>query len=233
MDGRKKRFRRELRARRRALSGESVEAAGAAVAEAVAGLAPYRGAATVLAYWATENEVPTDRLIERARADGKEVYLPGVAADALEFRRYSPAEPLRPGEFGIPAPTGALLRPEQLDSCIAFLPLVAWDSAGNRLGRGKGYYDRAFSPLRERVCLVGLAYDFQHLACVPHGPTDVPMHYVVTEHGVVCCGDRSDPVPTLKEDGQTNGLHDDSGQRGAGRGAGVGARPAAAAPREG
>lgn len=233
MDGRKKRIRRELRERRRALCAQSVESAGKAVADAMAAFAPYRCATTVLAYWATENEVPTAALIERAWSDGKEVFLPRVTGDVLEFRRYAPADPLATGDFGIPVPTGPALRAEQMDSCLVLVPLVAWDSAGNRLGRGKGYYDRTFAPLRDRVCLVGLAYDFQQIASVPHGPSDVPVHFVVGERGVMCCGDRSHPVPPIKEDGQTDGHHNSFGQPGAGRGAGLGDRPAAPTARQG
>ena len=69
---------------------------------------------------------------------------------------------------------------------MAFVPLVACDSSGNRLGQGGGYYDRTFAFRRHcvhwgRPLLIGLAYDFQFVGELAAKPTDVPLDAVISE----------------------------------------------------
>lgn len=95
---------------------------------------------------------------------------------------------LVPNRFGIPEPcpddASTAVEPNHLD--LVFLPLVAFDLHGHRLGTGGGYYDRYFTFRRDRSVimrpvLLGVAYDFQRQDSLTSSATDVPLDGVVTE----------------------------------------------------
>jgi 5-formyltetrahydrofolate cyclo-ligase len=200
MRGTKAEIRQQMRQKRRGLSIAARDEAGQCTSAWLAELRPYRDAAAILAYVATENEVPTSQLIEQAWADGKRVHLPRVVGNDLEFALYRRGVGLRPGRFGIAEPAADAPARTALEiPTVAFVPLVAWDEAGTRLGRGGGFYDRAFATMRPQ-CVVGLGYAFQRHDALPCDPWDVKLDYVVTEQGVLYCGKGQDRSPVRKED---------------------------------
>ena len=72
------------------------------------------------------------------------------------------------------------------DLDIVFTPLVAFDTAGNRVGMGAGFYDRSFAFRKHRrnwrrPLLIGVAYDFQRVPHIPARTWDVPVDLVVTD----------------------------------------------------
>ena len=76
-------------------------------------------------------------------------------------------------------PTGPLFAPENYDEIeLAIIPGMAFDRAGHRLGRGKGYYDRLLSRLKAAK-LTGICWAFQLLDEVPSEPHDIPMHNII------------------------------------------------------
>jgi 5-formyltetrahydrofolate cyclo-ligase len=89
--------------------------------------------------------------------------------------------------FGIPEPVVAqrqLIKPWALD--MVFVPLVAFDNHGHRLGMGGGYYDRTFAFKLQRTYLtgpvmVGLAHNLQHRPSIASNPWDIPLDWVITE----------------------------------------------------
>ena len=95
----------------------------------------------------------------------------------MEIRRYTGPESLRISSYGILEPTGEpFTQYENID--FALIPGMAFDADGNRLGRGKGYYDR-FLPLMTRARKVGICFPFQFLPHIPTEPTDMPMDEVI------------------------------------------------------
>lgn len=89
----------------------------------------------------------------------------------------------------VPGPFGARI-PEVCDFFepeILIVPLVAFDSAGNRLGYGGGFYDRTLEMLRARraTLAIGFAYAAQQADALPLEPTDQPLDMIVTEAGVI------------------------------------------------
>lgn len=91
---------------------------------------------------------------------------------------------LRRGRFGVlEPPAGAVVRPQAGD--VVVVPGVAFDRDGGRLGRGRGYYDRAFPVgAEEAPRLVGFAYSVQLVERVPCDSRDRRMDAIVTEDGV-------------------------------------------------
>ncbi len=71
------------------------------------------------------------------------------------------------------------------DVDLVLVPGLAFDPNGNRLGRGKGYYDRLLSQSSSRTALVALAFEEQILERLPVEPHDVKMDYIVTENRVI------------------------------------------------
>ena len=118
-------------------------------------------------------------------------YLPVVpkrGARKLWFSRINGRDAWYQNRFGIfEHGSSERVRAPQLD--VLFVPLVAFDAAGNRLGMGGGYYDTSLAYLRTRRAfrkpkLIGVAYDFQRVAALPREPWDVPLDAVLTDRAL-------------------------------------------------
>lgn len=94
----------------------------------------------VLLYYSLKDEVDTHEFVRKWSRE-KRILLPVVVGDDLELRVYTGPEDLATGSYGIEEPTGELFTDYAAIDFVA-VPGVAFDNAGNRLGRGKGYYDR-------------------------------------------------------------------------------------------
>lgn len=172
----KKALRVEIRQLKRACPLEERRRKSLSVWEAVERDEVFQQAETVLAYWSMDDEVYTHDFVKRW-AGSKTLLLPCVKGDELELRYFDGEERLQPGEgYAIPEPVGELFADwGKID--LILVPGVAFDKFGNRLGRGKGYYDKV---LRETgACKVGVCFDFQLVERVPVEPHDVKMDRVV------------------------------------------------------
>jgi 5-formyltetrahydrofolate cyclo-ligase len=225
MDGTKRLIRQEMRRRRRTLTAVELDAAERMVAASAAQLEEFRTASVILAYAATDHEVPCGALIEAAFAQSKRVFLPRLRGDRMSFAEYRRGTELRPGAMGIPEPLGDQLEVSAVAGALAFVPLVAWDATGSRVGRGGGHYDRAFTGPTRPQCLVGLGYTFQQHAALPRDPWDLRLDWVITEREAVRCRHGDDSSHMRREGAQNNGIPDDGvDRRRAGSPAGLGDR---------
>ncbi|MBZ0327694.1 MAG: 5-formyltetrahydrofolate cyclo-ligase [Altibacter sp.] len=81
-------------------------------------------------------------------------------------------------KFGIPEPaSGIEIKPVQLD--VVFVPLLVFDQKGNRIGYGKGFYDRFLAQCTVETIFVGLSF-FDPEVMIDVENTDIPLHYCVT-----------------------------------------------------
>lgn len=184
----KARVRAELRARRSALAAEDVQARGARIQARVLATEEFRRARTVALYAALPGEVPTTALLAAALADGKRVAYPVVptAGRVLTFHAVESAGHLLPaGRMQIPEPVPG--RPEvALASIDVFVvPGLGFSRHGHRLGQGAGYYDATLSLAPPGATRLGLAFSECLLDALPFNDGDVPVHWVVTEDGVL------------------------------------------------
>ncbi len=185
MDSEKYKLRQELRAKRKELAEATVCAASAAVCRRAQAFPPFRKAASVAGYIASENEIDPLLILAAAAAAQRPVYLPRMLTQPC-LTRWLPGEALLLSRYGVFEPaSGAAQAPES--PAIAFVPVVAWDRTGTRLGRGAGFYDRLLRRLEPPPLCVGLAYEFQEVTDIPRDAWDVPVHYIITETEVVRC----------------------------------------------
>lgn len=134
-------------------------------------------ARTVLLYHSLPDEVGTHVFVDRWCRE-KEIILPTVAGDDLVLHRYTGPDCLTLGSYGILEPSGESFTDFE-SITLAVIPGMAFDHRGNRLGRGKGYYDRLLPRLTQAYKL-GLCFPFQLLTDeIPHEPHDCQMDEVL------------------------------------------------------
>jgi len=155
-------LRAEMRARRRDYAASLASDTRSALEQALAtALSPlFATSGTIAAYAPMKDEISTLPALEHARAEGLTIAFPFfVDRDArMVFRAGDPADP---GPWGIlqPAAAAPIVSPD-----LILMPLIAIDRAGNRIGMGKGHYDRALPGLRKAGArLVGIGWEFQRL----------------------------------------------------------------------
>jgi len=183
MDEVKKRLRRDGRTRRIAVAAERPDAAqrAAQALAAAANLAAFKVAAI---YNAVGSEMDAAPIAHVLRSRGVSIALPVVlAADAsLVFRLRDDQMMVQDaaGMFTAP-PSAPLVRPD-----LVFVPLLAFDDCGGRLGQGGGFYDRTLAHLRAegQVTAIGLAYAGQKCERLPMAGHDQPLDGVLTEDGL-------------------------------------------------
>ena len=127
----------------------------------------------VALYWPINGEVATNALISYFFSNGSKCFLPIISNNEenklIDFALFEEQSRLVKNRFGIPEPNKSkIIDLNQLD--IIFLPCVCFDSRGNRIGMGGGFYDKTLSYLskKEKTKLIILAYDFQEVeSCLP------------------------------------------------------------------
>lgn len=146
---------------------------------AVAGLVP--AARIIAGYVALRDELDPAPLMAALAAAGLSLALPRMTASGLAFHAYEMGGPLEKGAFGVAEPPARapIVAPD-----VILAPLVAFDRRGNRLGYGKGFYDRAFAAHPEAV-RIGLAFSVQEVPVVPVEAYDLPLAAILTEAGLV------------------------------------------------
>lgn len=178
-------LRRQVRAARRRIDPDEREAADSAILHCIRTLPVFRAARRVGLFFAFDGEPDLSPLIRFDQR--KEFFTPIIAGRDIHFSRLARDTRLRTNFFGIAEPDPPeLIDPRALD--LVLTPLVAFDSRGNRLGVGAGYYDRCFAFLLRREKwlkpkLVGTAYALQRVDRMDPNPWDVPLWGAVTEHG--------------------------------------------------
>lgn len=132
---------------------------------------------TVAVYKAVGGELPCDALAAYIRNTGKKTVYPLVKGDDMVFIEVkNPGKELIPGSYGIPEPDEkkGIFDGGKID--IVILPGIAFDEAGNRLGQGKGYYDRWIGGLKKdsTPLLIGVCMEFQMMSMIPTETSDIP-----------------------------------------------------------
>ncbi len=146
------------------------------------------GYKTIMTYVSKRPEVETRDLIAILIERGKRVVVPIIEREtrSLRLSYIKDLSVLVPSTFGVPEPIGNEVPASPTEIEVAIIPMIAFDSRGNRLGYGAGYYDRFLSQ-HSHMIRIGVAFSCQQAEHIPADSNDVKMDYIVTEKGIIRC----------------------------------------------
>ncbi|MBD5206722.1 MAG: 5-formyltetrahydrofolate cyclo-ligase [Bacteroidales bacterium] len=170
----KNEIRRKIKAMRNLLLETEKQSAADEIFARLENTAAFLLADHILMYHSLPDEVSTRGFLRKWNGR-KKFYLPRVNGVNLEILPYEESR-LELGSFHIEEPTGEnTVSPEEIE--LVVVPGVAYDRIGNRLGRGKGFYDRLLATTH--ATKVGVGYEFQIVDSIPAEPHDVKMDMVI------------------------------------------------------
>jgi 5-formyltetrahydrofolate cyclo-ligase len=181
-------LRTEILARRGEVAAIDADTFALRIAAIGAAAAAEKSARVAAAYLPIKGEASPVLLLERLAAAGVITALPVIVARNLPlvFRRWQPGDPLVAASFGLrePAATAPAVVPD-----LIFVPLLAFDRRGHRLGYGAGYYDRTLEFLRasQPIVTVGIAHAIQEVSEIPAEAHDQRLDCVLTDREWINC----------------------------------------------
>lgn len=178
----KKMTRNAIKEMRLALKKDEVKERSEACVSKVLQFPELIEAKTVCVYMPAGNEIDTTEIIRYCKENGKRLAAPRVNGDTMEFYYFTDETDMEQGAYDIWEPTGT--EAVEDEESLVIMPGVAFDLSCNRIGYGKGYYDRYLSA-HPRMKKVALAYDFQIVGRIKREVHDVRPDMVVTESRVI------------------------------------------------
>ena len=183
-------IRKDVRAKRRSLSPRDQINAANRLAELLTRHTLFLSSRKIAFYWPNDGEIDPTPALLTALSKGKSCYLPVLyrgGENRLIFGKTFPDSSFSLNKFGIPEPdiaTNGWAFSIELDLILA--PLVAFDTNGNRIGMGGGFYDRSLKQLLRnrnwyRPHILGLAHEFQHVDSIGTNAWDIPLRGAVTD----------------------------------------------------
>ena len=176
----KKEIRKKIRTLKAEQSKAEKESASEKIAQKLLMLDEISASHTILLYHSLPDEVFTEKLIHYLHSPeggSKRIILPIVDGEYLTLKEYAP-DKLECGYRSIMEPSGGrIIDPAEVE--FAVIPGMAFDSGCNRMGRGKGFYDKLLPYMNCRT--IGLGFDFQIVDNIPCEEFDKPLDMVVTE----------------------------------------------------
>lgn len=168
-----------MKLRNLSLDAEQRRAASEQIFAAVEALPAFAAARCVAVFCSLADEPDTEAFLMRW-SNSKQLFVPRVEGDVMRFYAYDPAV-LATGAFGIaePACAGVCCDPAAIDLIV--VPGTAFTAAGERIGRGRGYYDKYLAQQGMRALRVGVCYAHQLVDRLPVEAHDVGMDVVCTE----------------------------------------------------
>ena len=184
----KREMRARMRAEREALGEDRRAAAREGLTARLGELVTERGARSLSCFLPTRNEPDVRGFLEWARDEGIETLLPSAREDGrLEWIR-ADGDEVRRGAFGIDEPLGERLGPSAVGGVdLMLVPAAAVDLRGNRLGWGRGYFDRCLAALVDPPPVFAVVFEHELVDRVPIEPHDAPVAGAVTPERIVVC----------------------------------------------
>lgn len=171
----KKNLRKNVRQLKSAYTPEQLVELSVEVIDKLKSHPRFQSAQTICLYSSLSDEVDTHGLIEELKCN-KRIVLPSVEGDDIVLHVYTGSDGLAGGEYGILESLGEVFEQfEEID--LVVVPGMAFDGYGNRLGRGKGYYDRFLSKVD--AYRIGVCFPFQYFESIPHDSHDICMDEVI------------------------------------------------------
>lgn len=177
-------LRKRMKAVRNALSETERNLYSMQISDRLCKQSWYAKADTILVYSAIQSEADLNLFCEKARMDGKRLYFPKVFGEKMDFFCVSDASQLTSGAFHVMEPDVDTYVLETFQSTQVQVPIlvpgVAFSKRGERIGYGKGYYDR-YIGAHPGLLPIGICFECQLLDELPAEPQDIAMCQIVTE----------------------------------------------------
>ena len=140
----------------------------------------------IAGYYPSNYEVDVLNFLEKASKKRFRIVLPIIkSSNKMSFKSWIFKEPLYVNKFGILEPKNSK---KEIIPDLIMIPLVAFDNRLNRIGYGKGYYDRSLQKIsknEKKTISIGIAYSFQECARIPINKHDFKLDYIFTERGII------------------------------------------------
>ena len=137
----------------------------------------FKDANKIGAYYPIGSEVLTQDILQEILSSGRELFLPKVIEDEIEFRKITDFSCLEKGNFDIMEPKDDCPADNNLD--LLLVPTVGISQDGVRLGYGHGFYDKFLS--KNKVETISLIYEKQVIKKIPRTEHDIIMNWILTE----------------------------------------------------
>ena len=136
-------------------------------------------------FYPSNFEVNILKILDNDISKKLKIYLPKIKKNyQMEFYAWKKNDVLEVNEYGIPEPVS---ENKKCFPDVILLPLIAYDKYKNRLGYGKGFYDRyldSYFKKKIKNLTIGVAFSFQKYKKIPVTKTDVKLDYILTEKGL-------------------------------------------------
>ena len=140
----------------------------------------------IAGYYPSYYEVNILNFLEKASKKNFKIVLPVIkSSNIMNFKSWIFKEPLYVNKFGMLEPKNSN---RNTIPDLIMVPLVAFDNHLNRIGYGKGYYDRSLrkiSKIKKNAISLGIAYSFQKCQKIPTNKQDFKLNYIFTEKGII------------------------------------------------
>ena len=174
----KESIRKTALSRRKTLTQEEMKKKSSAICRKLLQLPEFLESKHVYVYMDIKKEVMTRDFIKKAWALGKTVAVPKVHGDEMDFYWLTSFAQLEPGFFGVAEPTYGDVAGDE--DAFILIPGVAFDVNRDRIGYGRGYYDKYLAK-HPKLRSVAVAYDLQVFPEIPHEELDIRPSVLVTE----------------------------------------------------
>ncbi|NLV84069.1 MAG: 5-formyltetrahydrofolate cyclo-ligase [Spirochaetales bacterium] len=189
----KKTLRRHMRGILASIGDEQRTVSSSSIVEQIGSSMLFAQCTHLFAYMALKQEVDVSGLIDLALRSGRQVALPRCRTDySLDYHWIVQDEKdwklfLEEGPYRLKEPISLWPKASIQDNTLILVPALAFTRSGERLGKGKGYYDRFLSECTERCIKLGVAFETQIVPALPVHPHDTKVDAIVTEEGFIYC----------------------------------------------
>lgn len=179
----KKSIRKLVQERKDALSKDERQNLDNIIFDKVINSCAYKNSHTIFIFVSYNNEVDTHKIIKQALRDKKILCVPRIISkeEGMDIVQIKSFEDLKEGAYGILEPDDSELKIEEKNIDVSYLPGLAFDRRGGRVGYGGGFYDRFLLKTRKNSKKIGLVYKFQVFPEVPTEEHDVFIDGIITD----------------------------------------------------
>ena len=188
-DSTKKNLRTSISQKRNMLTDYELIERSEKIKDTIFKMSEFKESNIILFYVSYGSEVSTHQMIKQCLSNGKRIIVPKVnySKNSLLLSELNSWEHLEKGAYNILEPKSEHLKEINVELIdLMFIPGIVFDFFGNRIGHGKGYYDRLLNS-KHKALHVGLAYELQMVEDMPVETHDVKVDRIITEKRVINC----------------------------------------------